>query len=202
MNKTLKAEMKSVREDARGVANGATRSGKRVTRVWIVDDNSALRVLFSQLLNKDQALKCSRQFADTDGMLAALAEEKPPDMILLDMYLGGRNSLEAIRPALKLAPSVRVMMMTMFSNSYYEAEAFRAGAAGFLLKSYEPEEIVKAIHEANQFPGSMALFPNLALQTMVRQEATSSSCEGDGVRKFSLKRMLREIYRSRVPQTA
>ena len=52
-------------------------------------------------------------------------------MILLDINLGGQSGLSAIRPIKKLAPSVKVLMLTMFSNSHYEMEAFQLGCKRF-----------------------------------------------------------------------
>lgn len=141
---------------------------RRVQRVWVVDDNAALRALFMELLGKQPGIRCTREFPSAEAVLATLAEERPPDIILLDINLGGQSGLSAIRPIKKLAPTVKVVMLTMFSNSYYESEAFRAGASGFLLKSYELEEIVNLIHEVHRNPGAPQLFPSLSLRTKTR----------------------------------
>lgn len=139
-------------------------SERRVLRVWVVDDNPALSELLAQLLTRQPGLRCTRQFPSAEAVLATLAEERPPDILLLDINLAGHSGLSAIQPIRKLAPTVKVLMMTMFSNGHYEAEAFRAGASGFLLKSYELAEIVKLIFEAHRNPGSPALFPNMAFR--------------------------------------
>jgi len=102
-------------------------SPRRVLRVWVVDDNAALRELYTQLLSKQPGIRCTRQFASPEALLATLADERPPDMILLDVNLGNQCGLSAIRPIKKLAPSVKVLMLTMFSNGLYEMEAFHAG---------------------------------------------------------------------------
>ena len=133
-------------------------------RVWVVDDNPALSELLAQLLTRQPGIRCHRQFPSAEAVLATLAEERPPDILLLDINLTGQSGLSAIKPIRKLAPTVKVLMMTMFSNGHYEAEAYRAGASGFLLKSYELAEIVKLIHEAYRNPDSPALFPNLAIR--------------------------------------
>jgi len=141
-----------------------TGSERRVLRVWVVDDNAALREPFAQLLTKQPSLRCRRQFGSAQAVLAALAEERPPDVILLHIYLAGQSGLPAIKPIKKLAPSVKVLMLTMFSNSYDETEALRAGASGFVLMSHELGDIVKLIHKAHRNPGAPGLFPNLSVQ--------------------------------------
>jgi DNA-binding NarL/FixJ family response regulator len=173
---------KAVDAMTRSSANGSSR---RVLRVWLVDHNAALRGLFAQLLTKQPGIQCRRQFESAEEVLAALAEERPPDMILMDVNLGGQSGLLAIRPIKKLAPSVKVLMLTMFSNSHYEAEAFRSGASGFLLKSYGLDDIAKLICEAYRNPGSPGLFPNMARYKEVGLGFKQTGARGLS-RRFSL----------------
>ena len=140
---------------------GASAADRRVLRVWIADDNRELRELLGELLNHQPGIRCNRWFPSADSILTALAEERPPDIILLDINMGRQSGLDAIEPIRKIAPGVKVLMWTMFSNSHYEERAFRAGAAGFLLKSYDAPEIVSLLHEARRNPASPALFPSL-----------------------------------------
>ena len=144
-----------------GQVDNASASDRRVLRVWIADDNRELRELLGELLNHQPGIRCNRWFPSADSILTALAEERPPDIILLDINMGGQSGLDAIEPIRKAAPGVKVLMWTMFSNGHYEERAFRAGAAGFLLKSYDAPEIVSLLHEARRNPASPALFPSL-----------------------------------------
>ncbi len=134
---------------------------RRVLRVWIADDNDDLRELLGELLNHQPGIRCNRWFPSAEAILAALAEERPPDMILLDIHMDGMSGLDAIQPIRKLAPSVKVLIWTMFSNTHYETQAFQAGAAGFLLKSYDAPEIVSLLHEARRNPANPSLFPGI-----------------------------------------
>jgi DNA-binding NarL/FixJ family response regulator len=165
-------------------------------RIWVVDDNSQLRELFGKLLNTQPGIRCTRWFASAEAVLATLAEERPPDMILLDINMGGQSGLAAIQPIRKIAPSVKVVMWTMFTNSRYEAEAFNAGASGFLLKSYEASEIVALLHEASRNPRAPALFPNLAFNRETRR-TTVAEIKSAGAktppRRFSLAGAFRQL---------
>ena len=113
-------------------------------------------------------------------------------MILLDVHLGGQSGLSAIRPIKKLAPSVKVLMMTMFSNGHYEAEAFHSGASGFLLKSYGIDEIAKLIHEAHCNPGALGLFPIMAQHKVAELGLKEARASGSGGR-FTLVGALRQL---------
>ena len=159
-DKVLTAESKHPAAAHRPAVAAADR---RVLRVWIADDNRELRELLGELLNHQPGIRCNRWFPSAEAILATLAVERPPDMILLDINMGGQSGLDAITPIRKLAPSVKVLMWTMFSNGHYEEQAFRAGAAGFLLKSYDAPEIVSLLHEARRNPASPSLFPSLTL---------------------------------------
>jgi DNA-binding NarL/FixJ family response regulator len=176
-------------------------SRRRVLRVWVVDDNAALCEIFAHLLTKQPGIRCTRRFPSAEAVLATLKEERPPDMIILDVHLSGQSGLSAIRPIKKLAPSVKVLMLTMFSNSHYELEAFRSGASGFLLKSYGVDEITKLIYEAHRNPGAPGLFPSMALykEVALGLEQTGSRSSS---RRFSLVGALRKLCRAPRRQTA
>lgn len=181
----------------------AAGSARRVVRVWVVEDDEVLRRLYAESLNQQPGIRCMRQFPSAEAVLATLAEERPPDLILMDVNLEGRNGLSAIQPIKRLAPAVKVLMMTMFTNTDYEAEAFHAGASGFVLKSYEFEEIVRLIHQAHRHPGSPGLFPNLPLrdkaelQTDLEQAGARTSGK-----RFSLVRAFRQLCAGGRRQTA
>jgi DNA-binding NarL/FixJ family response regulator len=174
---------------------------RRVLRVWLVDDNAALRKLFGQLLTQQPGVRCTRLFPSAESVLATLVEERPPDMIILDVNLGSQSGLSAIRPIKKLAPSVKVVMLTMFSNSHYEAEAFRSGASGFLLKSYRLEEIASLIKEADRNPGNPNLFPNMALYKEAEPDLKKAGANCSG-KRFSVLGALRQLCSAPRRQTA
>jgi DNA-binding NarL/FixJ family response regulator len=114
---TEDSRLTEAKGDDTRACSSANGSSRRILRVWVVDDNAALRELFARLLTKQPGIRCTRQFPSAEAVLATLAEERPPDMILLDINLGGQSGLSAIRPIKQLAPAVKVLMLTMFSNS-------------------------------------------------------------------------------------
>jgi len=159
------------------------------------DDHSPLREVFTQLLDRQRGIRCTRSFASGAEILATLDEERPPDVILLDINLGADSGLTFIRPIRKLAPSVKVVMFTMFRNVHYAAEAFRAGASGFLLKTYEIGDIVRLIREAHADRGGSQLFRDKQLFTPAPPEVAGEP--GVGVhRRFSLAGAVRQFLRT------
>jgi DNA-binding NarL/FixJ family response regulator len=166
----------------------------------MVDDNAALCEIFAHLLTKQPGIRCTRQFPSAEAVLTALAEERPPDLILLDINLAGQSGLSAIQPIRKLAPSVKVLMLTMFSNSHYEAAAFELGASGCLLKSYGLDEIAKLIHEAHHNPDAPGLFPTMDLSEEMELRLEHTGARGSK-KCFSLFSTWRQLHAAPRRQT-
>ena len=79
--------------------------------------------------------------------LLEVAERLKPDLILVDVGMPQLNGLDATRQIKRLQPSVKVMVVTMNEDSTLVAEAFRAGASGYLLKHSASQELLQAIQE-------------------------------------------------------
>ena len=118
------------------------------TRVWLVDDNANFRKLLAELLDDEGGFDCERQFYDPPSLLEALAQETPPDIILLDIEMGPYNGLEAIRPIKALAKDTHVLMLTTFAEPGSRERAYREGASDFMLKSWSPAEIAAHVRQA------------------------------------------------------
>ncbi|HEY2082528.1 MAG TPA: response regulator transcription factor [Verrucomicrobiae bacterium] len=136
-------------------AHGRSGQEARPIRIWLVDDNSALRDLLANLLNGEPGLECERQFASPATVLEALAAELAPDVILLDIQMGAENGLDAIRPIKLLAKNTHVLMLTTFAQPEARERAFRDGASDFLSKAWAFDEIARHIRQAMEF-GSVA----------------------------------------------
>src|SRR3954470_8653431 len=149
-----------------------TGEGKRRLRLWMVDDHAPLRRGIAQWLDADAGIRVVQQFDSAKAMLGALSDERPPDVILLDLNIGKENGLLAIEPIKKLAPAVKVLMFTTFTNTFAENEAFRLGASGFLLKIYEPQEIVGLIYQSVYHPEDPELFPNINRRSGLQNQIT------------------------------
>ena len=131
----------------------------RQTRLWFVDDNAQVRDLFVNLFRGEADFECEQEFSTTAAALEALNRETAPEVILLDLQLRDENGLDAIRPMKTLAPATDVIMLTTFSDLPSAARAFVAGASGFLLKTYDPQEIVRLVRQTQENPGAPGLFP-------------------------------------------
>src|SRR4029077_4648026 len=124
-------------EGARPLAEqNATAVGDEAICIWLVDDNDRYRTLLAEILEGEADFDCARQFSSGKAVIEALARETPPEVILLDIDMGGMSGLEAIRPIKSLAGATHVLMLTAFFDCHRRTRALRAGATDFLLKSY------------------------------------------------------------------
>jgi DNA-binding NarL/FixJ family response regulator len=84
-----------------------------------------------------------------DGRALIDASKKMrPDVIVADISMPMLNGIEAVRQIKKNDPQTKVVFLTMHPDVTYAAEAFDAGASGYVLKHSAPSELVNAIHEA------------------------------------------------------
>ena len=121
-------------------------------RVWLTDDNAGFRHSLAELLGRSSDFDCERQFNSAESLLSGLADGPAPDVILLDVEMGGITGVDALRPIRKLAPEVRVVIVTSFFDPIYERLAMRDGASAFLLKAYAPQDLVGEIYRALATP--------------------------------------------------
>ncbi|WP_411081385.1 response regulator [Streptomyces sp. cmx-18-6] len=124
-------------------------AGGGALRVAIVDDQALMRAGFRALLEAEEDIEVVGEAADGRAGLD-LVRARTPDVVLLDITMPVMTGIEATREIAadpRLA-GVRVVILTNYGLDGYVFEALRAGAAGFLLKDTEPEELLRAIRVA------------------------------------------------------
>jgi DNA-binding NarL/FixJ family response regulator len=116
-------------------------------RILLADDHRLLREAFAQLLEPG----CDVVAAVPDGRaLLAAARELHPDIVVLDIAMPLLNGLDAARQLKCLMPEVKLIFLTVSEDPDLAAEAFRAGASGYLLKNSAASELFKAIEEVSR----------------------------------------------------
>ena len=111
-------------------------------RLLLADDHTLLLEGIRLMLEPEFDLVGTVE--DGQALLAA-AKTLKPDVILLDISMPVLNGIDAARRLRKLLPSAKLIFLTMHADQDYVAEAFRAGAMGYLLKRAAASELLTAI---------------------------------------------------------
>lgn len=128
--------------------------------LWIVEDDAGYRSNLRRTLELEEHITCSRVFPSCIEMFQAIENNEHPDLVLMDLGLPGMSGLEGIQKLKAVAPDVTVIVLTVFSDKEKVLQALDAGAAGYLLKTAMPEEIVRGLQQV--FMGGAALSPTVA----------------------------------------
>jgi DNA-binding NarL/FixJ family response regulator len=113
--------------------------------LWIVEDNDEFGRQLSALINLSPSFACDRVFRSCEPALQLLAEESPPDILLMDIGLPGMNGIEGVRRAKAIAPALQVVILTVFDDTGNIVQAISAGASGYLHKGSSLETIVESL---------------------------------------------------------
>jgi len=113
-------------------------------RVVVVDDNDLLRAGLVTVLTSDPDVEVVGEAVDGPAAVLVCGRTSP-DVVLMDVEMPGGDGLAATEALGSQAPGVRVLILTMFDLDEYVSDALRAGAAGFLLKTTPPRELLAAV---------------------------------------------------------
>jgi two-component system invasion response regulator UvrY len=113
-------------------------------RVLIADDHPLLRRGLKNILQEEPDFHPPGEAENSDQALE-LINEKPWDIIVLDIAMPGRSGLEALSEIKRLRASLPVLILSMHSEEQFALRAIKAGASGYITKNDAPSELVRAI---------------------------------------------------------
>ena len=113
-------------------------------RVMLADDHQVLRTGLRAVLGAAKDITVVAE-ATSGREAIALAARVHPDVIVMDVSMDDIDGLEATRQITSLEPRPRILVLTMHDEEEYLAEALKAGASGYLVKSAAHQELVDAV---------------------------------------------------------
>jgi DNA-binding NarL/FixJ family response regulator len=118
------------------------------TEVIIIEDNRLFRKTLVDFINFSPELNCGHDFISCEDAIEAMKKyELDPEIILLDIGLPGISGIEGI-PVLKdIAPSAKIIMLTIQDDDESIFKAICSGASGYLLKDSSSDKILGAVKE-------------------------------------------------------
>jgi two-component system nitrate/nitrite response regulator NarL len=117
---------------------------KAQIRLLVVDDHSLFRRGLIALLAQHAGMRVVGEAGDA-GEALRRAAELAPDVVLLDNHLPGVRGIDALPALSAAAPGAKVLMLTVSEDEEDLADALRAGAQGYVLKTIEGDALVQAI---------------------------------------------------------
>ncbi|MFI1168900.1 response regulator [Streptomyces sp. NPDC020801] len=108
-------------------------------RVLVVDDEALIRMGFQRILEAADDIEVVAAVPGSQAL--RMAQERSPDVVLVDIRMPDVDGLTVLSELRRLPHPPVVAMLTTFDMDEYVATALRSGAAGFLLKDTDPEEL-------------------------------------------------------------
>ena len=139
---------------------------KKTINVMLVDDHAVVRMGFRMLL---EATEDIRVVAEAESAEAAYQQipTAQPDVIVMDISLGGTMGVEATRRIIARDKHARVLGLSSHEDPSYVRYMLKAGALGYLSKRTAPDELIHAIRQVNE--GRMYIDSHLS-QRMALEE--------------------------------
>lgn len=164
-------------------------------RLLVVDDHTLFRRGLVALLASDPTLQVVGEAAD-GAEAVRRAGELRPDIVLLDNHLPGATGVQTLPGLREASPQSRVVLLTVSEDEQDLQAALRRGAAGYLLKTIEGEELSRTIHRV--MAGEAVVSPEMTgkLVAAVRQGGRPATA-GDALAQLSSREqeVLQEIAR-------
>src|ERR1700761_7284968 len=129
-------------------------TGAELIRVLVVDDHRMVREGLRSYLGLVDDIAMVGDASDGRSALDWLARSKArgalPDVVLMDLLMEPMGGLEATAAIKRLYPEVKVVAVTSFLDEVKVHAALEAGAAGYLLKDAEADEVAAAVRAAQR----------------------------------------------------
>jgi len=152
----------------------ARRSKDKSISLLLIEDNRLFRIGLSSLLRKQKGLKLLASSAQPD-VIPQLGPWKRPEVILLDLGLGDRGSIQVVRGIREASPESKVIAMGLIPVRSEILGLVREGVSGFILKDASITDFVAAIRAV---AAGKKVFPSLLTESLLSQILEDASRKG------------------------
>jgi len=162
----------------------------QLIKVMLTDDHAVVRSGLCRLLEQNADIKVIAE-AESGEQAYQTYPENRPDVLVMDMSMPGMGGLEALRRILHRWPDARVIMFSMHENATYAIQSLTAGAMGYVAKSGNAEDLVKAVKEVASGKSFLSadMAQKVALQSLTGDDNPTQRLTS---REFEVFRLLAE----------
>jgi DNA-binding NarL/FixJ family response regulator len=132
-------------------------------RVVVVDDQELFRRGLIMLVAAEEDIEVVGEASDGDEA-AELAASTVPDVVLMDVRMPKRSGIEACRTIKQVAPSAKIIMLTVSDEEGDLYDAIKNGASGYLLKDASIDQVAQAIRVVAD--GQSLISPSMAAKLL------------------------------------
>jgi len=150
---------------------GSVLMGEGISLV-LADDHTVVRRALRLLLEAEPGFEVVAEAEDAEGAIRYLRGHKP-DVLILDLNMPGRPSLEAIPEMLEASPATKIVVLTMQKEPAFARQALQLGVLGYVLKEAADDELVQAVRKAAA--GETYLQPALGARLAAEPERAAAT---------------------------
>jgi DNA-binding NarL/FixJ family response regulator len=147
-------------------------------RILIADDHAVVREGIRELLEEGGHLTVVAEASDGREAVR-LAGELRPSVAVLDVRMPGVNGIEATRQIKATFPDIKVLILSAYDDDPYVFALLRAGADGYILKSTDADELVRAVEVVAA--GGNVLAPAIAAKVVAQVTSDKPASSRDHV---------------------
>ena len=169
-------------------------------RVLVADDHPVVRSGLVGVLSSLDGFEVVAVAADGQEAVRESVLHRP-DVALLDLRMPGTDGFTAIRELARVAPNVRVCVLTMYDDDDSLFAAMRAGAQGYLLKGAEQEEIARAVRAIAA--GEVIFGPGIAVRVLHQLNAPPAQAAASAFPELTARELeILDLLAAATPTTA
>jgi DNA-binding NarL/FixJ family response regulator len=156
--------------------------------ILLVDDHAIVREGYRSLLQKQAGLEVIAEACDGNEAYEKYKEHQP-EIVITDITMPGQSGLKVIEKIKQYNSQAKLLVFSMHENPSFAIQATRAGAMGYITKSSDPQELIRAIQDVHQ--NKYTLSADIAQALAIEQVGQERSVLNElTVREFEILRLL------------
>ena len=157
-------------KDLRSTATRSLNDPRARRQVLVVDDHPIVRQGLAMLINREPDLMVCGEAEDAPSATQAIVSLRP-DLVILDISLGGPDGLELLKQIRTRNTDLPVLVLSMHDETTYAERVLRAGANGYIMKQEATDRVMTAIR---CILAGQVYMPDRVASRLLRQYAHTS----------------------------